>query len=84
MKVADGFWLSKKGYEVNYASQAIRVETTENRPLKFLQHLILLMNRGMTLGGPNLEVTYLLPVKTQLRFILIITEAVLITFLVLN
>ena len=30
MKVADGFWLSKKGYEVNYASQAYKVETTEN------------------------------------------------------
>ena len=24
MKVADGFWLSKKGYEVNYASQAYK------------------------------------------------------------
>ena len=30
MKVADGFWLSKKGYNVNYASQAYKVETTEN------------------------------------------------------
>ena len=40
MKVADGFWLSKKGYEVNYASQAYKVETTEKTPLKFLQHLI--------------------------------------------
>lgn len=30
MKVADGFWLSKQGYNVNYASQAYKVETTEN------------------------------------------------------
>ena len=29
MKVADGFWLSKQGYNVNYASQAYKVETTE-------------------------------------------------------
>ena len=36
MKVADGFWLSKKGYNVNYASQAYKVEI----PLRFLQHLI--------------------------------------------
>ena len=26
MKVADGFWLSKQGYNVNYASQAYKVE----------------------------------------------------------
>ena len=31
MKVADGFWLSKKGYDVQYASQAYKVETTENK-----------------------------------------------------
>ena len=30
MKVADGFWLSKQGYNVNYASQAYKVDTTEN------------------------------------------------------
>ena len=25
MKVADGFWLNKKGYDVRYASQAYQV-----------------------------------------------------------
>ena len=30
MKVADGFWLSKKGYEANYAVQPYEVETTKN------------------------------------------------------
>lgn len=57
MKVADGFWLSKKGYEVNYASQAYKVETTEN-VIKVLATPYTVMNRGMTLGGPNLEITY--------------------------
>ena len=57
MKVADGFWLSKKGYEVNYASQAYKVETTENA-IKVLATHYTVMNRGMTLGGPNLEITY--------------------------
>lgn len=57
MKVADGFWLSKKGYEVNYASQAYKVETTENA-IKVLATPYTVMNRGMTLGGPNLEITY--------------------------
>ncbi len=57
MKVADGFWLSKKGYEVNYASQAYKVETTENA-VKVLATPYVVKHRGMTLGGPNLEITY--------------------------
>lgn len=47
MKVADGFWLSKKGYNVNYASQAYKVETTENS-IKVLATPYTVMNRGMT------------------------------------
>lgn len=57
MKVADGFWLNKKGYDVRYASQAYKVETTENS-IKVLATPYTVMNRGMTLGGPNLEITY--------------------------
>lgn len=37
MKVADGFWLNKKGYDVRYASQAYQVTTTENS-IKSSQH----------------------------------------------
>lgn len=57
MKVADGFWLSKQGYNVNYASQAYKVETTENS-IKVLATPYTVLNRGMTLAGPNLEITY--------------------------
>lgn len=57
MKVADGFWLSKKGYDVNYASQAYKVETTANS-IKVLATPYTVKHRGMTLGGPNLEITY--------------------------
>lgn len=57
MKVADGFWLSKKGYDVSYASQAYKVETTENA-VKVLATPYVVKHRGMTLGGPNLEITY--------------------------
>lgn len=57
MKVADGFWLSKKGYDVKYASQAYKVETTENS-IKVLATPYTVKHRGMTLGGPNLEITY--------------------------
>lgn len=57
MKVADGFWLSRKGYEVKYASQAYRVEMTEHA-IKVLATPYVVRDRGMTLGGPNLEITY--------------------------
>ena len=57
MKVADGFWLSKRGYDVSYASQAYKVETTETS-IKVLATPYVVQNRGMTLGGPNLEITY--------------------------
>lgn len=57
MKVADGFWLSKKGYEANYAVQPYEVETTKNS-IKVLATPNVIQNRGMTLGGPNFEITY--------------------------
>ena len=57
MKVADGFWLNKKGYDVRYASQAYQVTTTENS-IKVIATPYTVTNRGMTLGGPNLEITY--------------------------
>lgn len=42
---------------MNYASQAYKVETTENS-IKVLATPYTVLNRGMTLGGPNLEITY--------------------------
>ena len=57
MKVTDGFWLNKKGYDVDYVSQAYKVDTTENS-IKVLATPHTVMHRGMTLGGPNLEITY--------------------------
>ena len=30
MKFSDGFWLNKRGYEVNYASQAYEITPVEN------------------------------------------------------
>ncbi|OPJ64426.1 alpha-xylosidase [Clostridium oryzae] len=57
MKVADGFWLNKKGYEVKYASQPYEIEISKNA-IKVLATPGVIENRGMTLGGPNLEITY--------------------------
>ena len=57
MKFADGYWLNQRGYTVNYANQAYEVEKTENS-IKILVTPTHIWNRGQTLGGPNLELTF--------------------------
>ena len=57
MKFADGFWLNKRGYEVNYASQAYEITPVENG-LNVLATTQYIQNRGMTLGGPVLDMTF--------------------------
>lgn len=57
MRFSDGFWLNKRGYEVSYAAQAYEVTPVKNglnvyAPTKYIQ------NRGMTLGGPCLDITF--------------------------
>lgn len=57
MKFSDGFWLNKRGYEVSYASQAYEIKTGRNF-INVLAPSSYIQNRGMTLGGPVLEVTF--------------------------
>ena len=56
MKFADGFWLNQRGYEVNYASQAYEITPVKNG-LNIYATTQYIQNRGMTLGGPCLDVT---------------------------
>ncbi len=57
MKYADGFWLDKPGYGVNYATQAYEV-TTDGRSVNVFATNHWVENRGQTLGGPCLEITF--------------------------
>ncbi len=57
MKFADGFWLNQRGYEVSYASQAYEVTPVKNG-LNVLAACQYIQNRGMTLGGPVLDMTF--------------------------
>jgi len=57
MKFANGFWLTKQGYDVKYATQPYEITTTENS-ITVLAPYAVISNRGMTLQGPNLEITY--------------------------
>ncbi len=57
MKFSDGLWLNKPGYGVNYATQTYEV-TAEEDCVKVLATCQRIENRGMTLGGPVLEIKF--------------------------
>lgn len=57
MKYSDGFWLNQPGYNVSYATQMYEVTASENA-LHVYATAQWIQNRGMTLGGPVLEITF--------------------------
>ena len=57
MKFSDGFWLNKRGYDVNYAAQAYEITPVENG-LNVYVPTTYIQNRGQTLGGPCLDITF--------------------------
>ena len=57
MKISDGFWLNKPGYNVNYATQMYTVEA-DDRSVTVYATNQWIGNRGMTLGGPMLSITF--------------------------
>lgn len=66
MKFSDGYWMNKKNYDVSYASQAYSVKCDTNS-INVLATPYVVMNRGMTLGGPNLEVTFSSPSENIIK-----------------
>lgn len=57
MKVSDGFWLHKSGYQVGCATQMYDILTDENSITVFAATQWI-ANRGMTLGGPLLTIRF--------------------------
>lgn len=55
MKFADGFWLNKKGYNVHWSAQAYEITPVKNG-LNIYATTTYIQNRGMTLGGPCLDI----------------------------
>ena len=76
MKFADGFWLNQRGYEVNYASQAYEITPVKNG-LNVYATSQYIQNRGMTLGGPCLDITLLPHRRTLSRYLSSTTRALL-------
>ena len=57
MKYSDGFWLDQPGYNVSYATQMYEV-TADDRSVNVYAATQWIYNRGMTLGGPVLEISF--------------------------
>ena len=56
MKFADGFWLNQKGYDVHYSAQPYEITPVKNG-INIYATTQYIQNRGMTLGGPCLDIT---------------------------
>ena len=66
MKISDGFWLNKPGYNVNYATQMYEIEADENSIAVYATNQWI-ANRGMTLGGPMITVRFTSTLKDSIK-----------------
>ncbi|MCR5708207.1 MAG: alpha-xylosidase [Ruminococcus sp.] len=66
MKVSDGFWLNKPGYNVNYATQMYTVEADDSSVTVYATNQWI-ANRGMTLGGPMLTVRFTSTLENSIK-----------------
>ena len=66
MKVSDGFWLTKNGYSVNWASQIYEAEADE-RSVTVYASTNFISNKGMTLGGPVLTIRFTSTLENSIK-----------------
>jgi len=66
MKFSDGFWLNKQGYSVSYATQEYEI-TADERSVTVFATASWIQNRGMTLGGPCLEITFTSTLENSIK-----------------
>lgn len=66
MKFADGFWMNEPNFQVNYASEAYEITKT-GTSITVLATPYHISNRGQTLAGPILEVTFSSKVKDVIK-----------------
>ena len=66
MKISDGFWLNKPGYNVNYATQMYTIEADESSITVYATNQWI-GNRGMTLGGPMLTIRFTSTLENSIK-----------------
>lgn len=57
MKFMNGYWLTQSSYELSYASQAYTIKVSKHS-ISVIATSEVIVERGQTLKGPNLEITY--------------------------
>ncbi len=66
MKISDGFWLNKPGYNINYATQMYTVEADDTSVTVYATNQWI-ANRGMTLGGPMLTIRFTSTLENSIK-----------------
>ncbi len=66
MKISDGFWLNKPGYNVNYATQMYDIEADDTSVTVYATNQWI-ANRGMTLGGPMLTIRFTSTLENSIK-----------------
>lgn len=66
MKVSDGFWMTRKGYNVDFSEEIYGVSADENSVTVHTTHQWI-HNRGMTLGGPVLTIRFTSTLENSIK-----------------
>jgi len=66
MKFTNGYWLTGNGYKVDHAAQPYDISFSQNS-ITILATTKIIRNRGMTMDGPNLEITYSSTVENTIK-----------------
>lgn len=66
MKISDGFWCSKQGYNVNYAAQMYEIEA-DKYSVTVYAACRWIQNRGDTLSGPILTVHFASTLENSIK-----------------
>jgi alpha-D-xyloside xylohydrolase len=66
MKISDGFWLTKPGYSINYATQMYDIEADDTSVTVYATNQWI-ANRGMTLGGPMLTIRFTSTLENSIK-----------------
>ena len=66
MKISDGYWLSKTGYNIHWAVQIYDVEA-DNDSITVYAASQFISNRGMTLGGPVFTVRFTSTLENSIK-----------------
>jgi len=66
MKISDGYWLSKTGYNVHWAVQIYDTEA-DDKSITVYASSQFISNRGMTLGGPMFTVRFTSTLENSIK-----------------